>query len=87
MPEQDKLPDQPQGGESYDSGEVETLADGSISVPIIEEEVVITKRRVVKERIIIRRGTIVESRRVDTTLRKERVVIEEEANSELEREI
>jgi uncharacterized protein (TIGR02271 family) len=87
MPEQDKLPDQPQGAESYDSGEVETLADGSISVPIIEEEVVITKRRVVKERIIIRRGTIVESRRVDTTLRKERVVIEEEANSELEQEI
>ena len=87
MPEQDRAPEQPQDSEGFDSGEVETLADGSISVPIIEEEVVITKRRVVKERIIIRRGTIVESRRVDTTLRKERVVIEEEANSELQREI
>ena len=35
-----------------DSGEIETLPDGSVSIPVLEEELVVTKRVVVRERII-----------------------------------
>lgn len=37
-----------------DSGQIETLADGSILIPVFEEQLVITKRLVVKEREIVR---------------------------------
>ena len=40
-----------------DSGEIETLADGTISVPIFEEEIVVTKRLRVRERVLIRKTT------------------------------
>jgi len=59
-----------------DSGEVEFLADGSISIPIIEEELVIEKRAVVRERIVIRKRTESRDERVDATLRKERVDVD-----------
>lgn len=59
-----------------DSGEVETLPDGSMSIPIFEEEIVVTKRMVVRERMIIRKGTRTEHLTVPVTLKKERVVIE-----------
>lgn len=65
--------------EEYDSGEIETLPDGSISIPILEEELVVTKRLVVKERIIVRKDTVTETRRVDAELRKERLEIEGDA--------
>ena len=58
-----------------DSGEVETLPDGSISIPILEEELVVTKRTVVRERVVIRKRTETEQRRVEAELRKERVDI------------
>jgi uncharacterized protein (TIGR02271 family) len=56
-----------------DSGEVETLPDGSISVPVLEEELVVTKRVVVRERVIVRKRTTTERRRIEAELRKERV--------------
>jgi uncharacterized protein (TIGR02271 family) len=59
-----------------DSGEIETLPDGSISIPVLEEELVVTKRMVVRERIVVRRETRVETQRLEETLRKERVEIE-----------
>ena len=59
-----------------DSGEVETLADGSISIPVFEEELVVTKRVVVRERVVVRKRTEVEDRRVEADLRRERVEIE-----------
>ena len=59
-----------------DSGEVETLADGSISIPIFEEEVVVTKRMVVRERLIVRKGIKTEHMTVPITLKKERISIE-----------
>src|SRR3954466_4806235 len=34
-----------------DSGEVERLEDGSVSIPVFEEVLVVTKRLVVRERI------------------------------------
>lgn len=63
-----------QAGEN-DSGEVETLPDGSVSIPILEEELVITKRLVVRERVVIRKRTITEQHQVEAELLKERVAI------------
>ena len=59
-----------------DSGEIETLPDGSVSIPVFEEELVVTKRVVVRERLIIRKSTVVDEHRIETELRKERVEVE-----------
>lgn len=67
-----------------DSGEVETLADGSISIPILEEELVITKRIVVRERIIIRKHVRTEQTQVEAELRREHVEVEADPGVEIE---
>ena len=59
-----------------DSGEIETLPDGSISIPLLEEELVVSKRVVVRERIVIRKETEVERREVRAELRRERLEID-----------
>ncbi len=59
-----------------DSGEVEILPDGSVSIPVFEEELVIEKRLVVRERVIVRKHTVTEDRRVEAELRRERVDVE-----------
>ncbi len=59
-----------------DSGEVEVLADGSVSIPVFQEELVVEKRLVVRERIIVRKHTVTEERLVDVDLRRERVEVE-----------
>ena len=59
--------------EPGDSGQIETLEDGSISIPLLEEEIVVTKRVVVRERVIIRKELWVEDERVQATLRAERL--------------
>lgn len=67
-----------------DSGEIEELPDGAISIPVLEEELVVTKRVVVRERIVIRRETTTEYEQVLAQLRMERVEIDpaSEASSE-----
>jgi uncharacterized protein (TIGR02271 family) len=67
-----------------DSGQVETLPDGSISIPVFEEELVVTKRRVLKERVIVQKVTIEEQHSIRTELRKERVTIEADEGIKLE---
>jgi uncharacterized protein (TIGR02271 family) len=62
-----------------DSGEIETLEDGSISIPVFEEEIVVTKRLVVRERIIVRKSRVTDEHRIETELRKERVEIDADA--------
>ena len=59
-----------------DSGEVETLPDGSVSIPLFEEQVVIEKRLVVRERVIIRKRRVVEEHLVEADLRRERLEVE-----------
>jgi uncharacterized protein (TIGR02271 family) len=59
-----------------DSGQIETLPDGSISIPVLEEELVVSKRLVVRERIIIRKNVRTEHHRVEANLRRERVEVE-----------
>lgn len=64
------------GANEGDSGEVEVLPDGSISIPILEEELVIEKRTIVRERVIVRKRTETRHEEIDTTLRKERVDVD-----------
>ncbi len=59
-----------------DSGVVETLPDGSVSIPVFEEELVITKRRVLRERIIVRKRVVTETEAVNAELQRERVDVD-----------
>lgn len=61
-----------------DSGEVETLPDGTISIPVVEEELVVTRQLVVRERVLVRRVAVEEARRVEADLRRERLEIDGE---------
>ena len=67
-----------------DSGETETLPDGSISIPLLEEELVVSKRVVVRERIVIRKRTVTEREPIRAELRKERVELETEGDVQVE---
>jgi len=59
-----------------DSGEIETLPDGSVSIPVLAEELVITKRTVVRERIIVRKEVTTEIERVDAEVSHEVVDVD-----------
>lgn len=63
-----------------DSGEVEVLPDGSISIPVFQEELVIETRLVVRERVIVRKHTVTEDRLVEADLRRERVEVEADSD-------
>jgi uncharacterized protein (TIGR02271 family) len=59
-----------------DSGQVETLPDGSISIPLFEEELVVTKRTVLRERVVIRKNTVTETGRIEEKLRREYISVD-----------
>ena len=59
-----------------DSGEIETLPDGSVSIPVLEEELVITKRTVVRERIVVRKEVTTEIQPVEAELSREVVDVD-----------
>jgi len=59
-----------------DSGQVETMPDGSVSIPVFEEQLVIEKRLVVIERIIIRKSRISEDHQIEADLRREHIEID-----------
>jgi hypothetical protein len=61
---------------SADSGEIEVLPDGSVSVPILEEELLVTKRVVVGERVIVKKSATRSSQPVEAELRKESVALD-----------
>jgi uncharacterized protein (TIGR02271 family) len=67
-----------------DSGEVETLPDGSVSIPVFEEVLVVTKKLVVRERVIVRKHTVVDEHTLETELRRERVTVEADDGVEVE---
>jgi uncharacterized protein (TIGR02271 family) len=56
-----------------DSGKIETLPDGSISVPLFEEELIVTKRTVLRERVIIRKDIVTDWETVEAELRREHI--------------
>ena len=59
-----------------DTGEVITLPDGAVSIPVFEEVLVVEKRRVVRERVIVRKITTYEEQVVEADLGRERVEID-----------
>jgi uncharacterized protein (TIGR02271 family) len=59
-----------------DSGEVLRLPDGSISIPVFEEQLVVSKKLVVRERVVIRKHRTTEQHRIEAELRREHVEIE-----------
>lgn len=63
-----------------DSGEVETLPDGSVSIPVFEEVLVVTKKLVVRERVIVRKRTVVDEHTLQTELRREHVTVDTEGD-------
>jgi uncharacterized protein (TIGR02271 family) len=68
--------------EDGDSGEIETLEDGSVSIPLFEERLVVRKELFVRERVILRKRTVTEHHRIETELRKERIEVEGDVEGE-----
>jgi uncharacterized protein (TIGR02271 family) len=66
-----------------DSGQVETLPDGSLSIPVFEEQIVVEKRLVVRERIVVRKHTVYEEHLVEADLRRERLEVDVEGDVEV----
>jgi uncharacterized protein (TIGR02271 family) len=61
-----------------DSAQVETLADGSVSIPILAEEAVVSRRTVLRERVRIQKLQETDRYRIEETLRREKVEVERE---------
>jgi uncharacterized protein (TIGR02271 family) len=59
-----------------DSGEIEVLPDGSISIPLFEEELVVTTRVVLRERVVIRKELVEDWQTVYATLRSEQAEVD-----------
>ena len=59
-----------------DSGEILTVPGGSVSVPVFDEELLVTERLVVRERIVIQKRRLTEVERVDADLLRERIEVE-----------
>lgn len=74
------------GGEDGDAGEVITLPDGSVSIPVFEEQLVVSKRLVVRERVILRKFTTTEQHRIEAELRRERIEISGDEGTEIQDE-
>jgi uncharacterized protein (TIGR02271 family) len=55
--------------------------DGVLIVPVYEEQLVVSKRLVLKERLRIRRVRTTDRRLFEDTLRRERLVVEDPANT------
>lgn len=51
-------------------------AEDEIRIPIVEEELVVGKRVVVREVLVIRKRVVSETREVEAELRKERIEVE-----------
>ncbi len=64
------------GALEADSGEVITLEDGSLSIPVFEEQIVVEKRLVVRERVVLRKHTVYEEHVVTADLKRERLEVE-----------
>jgi uncharacterized protein (TIGR02271 family) len=59
-----------------DSGKIETLPDGSISIPLFEEQLVVTRKTVLRERVIIHKDVVADWETVEAELRREHISFE-----------
>ncbi|MEX0782382.1 MAG: DUF2382 domain-containing protein [Dehalococcoidia bacterium] len=67
-----------------DDGQVLELADGTLSIPVLEEEIVVTRRTVVRERLLVRRHIVSEPVLIRDEVRRERVEVEAEDGTPIE---
>jgi uncharacterized protein (TIGR02271 family) len=61
--------------------------DGTLVVPVYEEQLVLVKRLVLKERVRIRRVGVRERRVFEDTLRRERLIVEDPRGTGMVREV
>ncbi|HEX2723025.1 MAG TPA: DUF2382 domain-containing protein [Gemmatimonadaceae bacterium] len=59
-----------------------TIGEDEIVVPVTEEEIVVEKRPVVKEEIVIRKHAVEDTKEVEADVRKERVEIDDSSRQE-----
>lgn len=59
-----------------DTGDIETLADGTVSIPVLEERLVIEKRLVVTERVLVRKRVETRHQQVTAELQREVVSVD-----------
>ncbi len=71
--------------QSQQLGAIRDLGD-VIEIPIVEEELVVTKRLVVKEVLRIRKRWVTTQRTIESTLRKEDIEIVEEGDITVHRQ-
>jgi len=69
----------------HDDGKIHELPDGSVSIPVLEEQLVVTKRTIVRERVIIRRRTVTEMVPIKDEVRREHVDVKTSDKMEVER--
>ncbi len=62
--------------EPADDGEIHELDDGTLSIPVFEEQIVVTRRTVVRERVLLRREVVAETVEVNEELRREEFELE-----------
>ena len=62
--------------EDDDAGDVRQLPDGSVSIPVFEEQLVVEKRVIVRERVLVRKRVESVPEQVRAELRREVVEVE-----------
>ncbi len=70
--------------DEVDDGEVHELSDGTLSIPVFEEQIVVTRRTVVRERILLRRQIVAETVEVKTEVRREEFELTQPDGSSIE---
>ena len=73
----ERLPADPE-----DPGDVRQLPDGSVSIPVFEEQLVVEKRLVVRERLLVRKRVESVPERIRADLRREVVEVEVDPEAE-----
>ena len=59
-----------------DSGQIESLEDGSVSIPLLEERLVVRKEVFVRERVVLHKHVVTAQHEITAELRKEEIQIE-----------
>jgi uncharacterized protein (TIGR02271 family) len=67
------------------SGQEAEIGEDQLRVPVMEEEVVVEKRPVVKEEIVVRKRTVEEEDEVREQVRKERIDVDEQGRQRQQR--
>ena len=68
--------------DEHDDGDVRQLPDGSVSIPVFEEQLVVEKRLVVRERVLVRKRVESTPERIRADLRREIVEVEVDPEAE-----